>query len=323
MIKLGDYLKSKRKEKGIEISQASESTKIPQHLLVSMEEGNFEVFASEVYLKGFLKNYAKLLGIDTQKVLALYRREKKSLQEHIPITKVKHLEEARPIITPGRLVFFIAFLVVISVIGFIVIQINKIVQPPLLSLKEPIELEAPNSTIVEVTGNSINLAGKVEVGSKLFINGSEVTTNNLQEFRIENFKVNPGSNEISILAQGYYFSKTSEIKLTVIAKEQSTNETSEETSSGNDIKPPPANEMKVQFDVSPDSAWVVATVDGVTKVSATVKGGSKFSFTAKETFSIYSPRPQMIKLFINDIEYTFASQEVTAFKLVNGSVVQQ
>ena len=44
--------------------------------LKALEESNYDSFPSEVYLKGFLKNYAKFLGINTERALAMYRRER-------------------------------------------------------------------------------------------------------------------------------------------------------------------------------------------------------------------------------------------------------
>ncbi|MBN2016397.1 helix-turn-helix domain-containing protein [Candidatus Dojkabacteria bacterium] len=337
MLKLGDLFKSERKQKGLSLSQVSESTKIPQRLIKALENGDYDQFSSEVYLQGFLKNYAKFLGVSINKALAIYRRERKTLNEESLDDAQKPIQEQKPIITPGRLVLTLTVLIIVSVISFIVIQINKIAQPPNLELREPISGTAPSELYAEVTKNSITLSGKVEVGSKLLINGSEVNTNNLQEFRVDNFKLNPGSNEIYIVAESYYFSKRSEIKLTVLAKyttsEQDETEsepdttTEETTESGGDGNEPTDvtqhDKMQIEIEVGPENAWIVATVDEVTKISDVVQPDTTFSFEAKEVFTIYSPRPQMVKLKINGEEYTFGSQTAAIFKLVNGKIVQE
>lgn len=323
MIKLGDLLKTKRNEKGLELSQVSESTKIPQKSLEALEEGNYDTFASEVYLKGFLKNYAKFLGVDTQKALAIYRRESKVYKEDTLQEAQKPIEEPKAIITPGRLVFALTVFIVISVIGFIALQVNKIMQPPYLELKEPISGVAPTELFKEVAGDSIILTGKVEVGSKLLINGNEVTTNNLQEFRVDNYKLNPGSNEIYIVAQSYYFSKTSEIKLTVLSNFGSLDEQENPEGNAEEDSGVEAETMQIEIEVGPEQAWIVATVDETVKISDTIQPGESFSFEAEEVLTISSPRPQMVKLLINEEEYPFSSQTPAIFKLVNGNVVQE
>jgi cytoskeletal protein RodZ len=326
MIKLGDLLKNRRIEKRIELSQVSESTKIPLELIEALEEGQYDKFSSEVYLKGLLKNYAKYLGIDTQKALAIYRRDKKEFHEQSLKDSQKPIQSPKALVTPGRIVFVVTLGIVLAVLGFVVVQVNKIIQPPTLELSEPVVGVAPGEFYIEVPSDSISLVGKVEVGSKLLVNGNEVTTNNLQEFRVDDFKLNPGSNEIFIVAESYYFSKTSEMKLTVlsdVSENESTPEEGEANEEEAEVTEEEELDMKIDISVGPESAWVVATVDDVTKVEDTVLGGTDYSFTAKEIFTIYSPRPAMVTLTINGEEYNIGSQTATIFKLVDGAIIQE
>ena len=73
---IGALLKERRKERKLTLGQISEITKIRSEYLKALEESNYDSFPSEVYLKGFLKNYAKFLGINTERALAMYRRER-------------------------------------------------------------------------------------------------------------------------------------------------------------------------------------------------------------------------------------------------------
>jgi cytoskeletal protein RodZ len=330
MLKLGELFKSERAKRGLELSQVSESTKIPQRLLKALEEGDYERFSSEVYLQGFLKNYAKFLEIDINKTLAIYRRERKSYKEGSLNNSQKPIEDPKPIVTPGRLVFLITIIIVLTVVTFIAIQVNKIIQPPTLELSKPAIGIAPAELYSEVDSDTITISGKVEVGSKLLINGSEVTTNNLQEFRVDNYKLNPGSNEIFIVAESYYFSKTSQIKLTVTSNVEIEDETTEESTAeseqeGDDLQTDESKieKMEVTIEVGPEDAWVIAKIDGETRLADTIEAGESFTFEATQEFTIYSPRPQMVKLTINEEEYSFSAQTEAIFKLVNGEIVQE
>lgn len=330
MLSLGDYLKTKRQQKGISVIQASDQTKIPQNLINSLENSDYDAFSSEVYLRGFIKNYAKFLDIDISKALAIYRRERSQYREESLKDSQKPIKEQKPLITPGRLVLILTILIVFIVIAFITIQINKIIQPPSLELIEPIQASAPAEAISEVNKETISLSGKIEVGSKLLINGNEVTTNNLQEFRVDNFQLNPGSNEIYIIAESYYFSKKSEIKLTVIYNEESTTEEQQDTPDNTDNEGDPNQEeepseitMNIEIDVGEDEAWIVVTIDDEIKLQDVAEVGSHFSFEALDTFTIYSPRPQVISLRINGEEYSFSSQSAAIFKVIDGNIVQE
>ena len=72
MQELGEYLRELREAKNISLKDIQESTKIRLHYLEAIEAGSFGVIPGEVYLKGFLTNYANAIGIDSREVLKRY-----------------------------------------------------------------------------------------------------------------------------------------------------------------------------------------------------------------------------------------------------------
>ena len=67
---IGQKLEDARNRKGISIREASESTKIRGDFLTSFESGNFDINLPEVYLRGFIRVYARFLGIDPESAVA-------------------------------------------------------------------------------------------------------------------------------------------------------------------------------------------------------------------------------------------------------------
>jgi cytoskeletal protein RodZ len=65
----GLLLKQAREEKGISIDTVHEMTKIPLDVLHAIEEGYTVRMVSAYYFKGFIKMYAKFLGLDSTLVL--------------------------------------------------------------------------------------------------------------------------------------------------------------------------------------------------------------------------------------------------------------
>lgn len=61
---VGQKLEDARKKKGISLREVSESTKIRGDYISAIESGNFEINLPEVYLRGFVRLYAKFLGLD-------------------------------------------------------------------------------------------------------------------------------------------------------------------------------------------------------------------------------------------------------------------
>ena len=319
MLKLGDVLKTKRKEKSLTLKQASDATKIPYKLLHALENGEYDLFASDVYLKGFLKNYSKYLDMDEKRLIALWRREKSGPKESTLDYAKKPLDEQKALVTPGRLIFLITTFLVVTIVIFVVSQINKVLKPPALELREPLVLTAPAEELIQVNSDKITFSGKVEVGSKLLINGNEVVTNNLQEFRIENFQLNEGSNEIFLTAESYYFSKTSQIKLTCIY----TPDTGINTIEGPQNETGSLGEMNIKIETGEGESWIDATVDGEEKLAQVIPPNSIYEFKAAQELMIFTPRVDTVRLTINDIEYKLDPQKQNIFKIVDGNIVAQ
>ena len=61
---VGQKLEEARKRKGVSLREVSESTKIRGDYLSAIESGNLDINLPEVYLRGFVRLYAKFLGLD-------------------------------------------------------------------------------------------------------------------------------------------------------------------------------------------------------------------------------------------------------------------
>ncbi len=69
---LGQYLQEARESLGINIRDASQQTRISLQYLKALESEDFARLPGEVFVKGFLKNYAKFLHLDESEVLRKY-----------------------------------------------------------------------------------------------------------------------------------------------------------------------------------------------------------------------------------------------------------
>lgn len=68
----GSDLIELRKAVGVELSEIDVVTKISVSVLKSIEENQFENLPADIYLKNFLKSYAEVLQIDSQKIVDGY-----------------------------------------------------------------------------------------------------------------------------------------------------------------------------------------------------------------------------------------------------------
>ena len=69
----GVHLKNIREMKGITIDEIAQKTRIRASYLKALEEENFRQLPAEVFSRGFLKAYAKYLGLDPDVVIRNYK----------------------------------------------------------------------------------------------------------------------------------------------------------------------------------------------------------------------------------------------------------
>lgn len=69
---LGEKLRAAREDRGITISQVSEQTRIATHYLNAIEENDFSILPGGIFNKGFVRSFAKCVGVDEHEALSDY-----------------------------------------------------------------------------------------------------------------------------------------------------------------------------------------------------------------------------------------------------------
>lgn len=75
MQSVGEKLKKARQEKRISLEEVYKDTKIHHNILQALEEDRAHNLLSPIYMKGFLKTYARYLGLDSEQLLREYTNE--------------------------------------------------------------------------------------------------------------------------------------------------------------------------------------------------------------------------------------------------------
>lgn len=81
---IGDRLEEARKQKGISIREAAETTKIRGEYLSHFENNQFDINLPEIYVRGFLRNYARFLRLDGDQILIEYQHQQRGAQGFSP-----------------------------------------------------------------------------------------------------------------------------------------------------------------------------------------------------------------------------------------------
>lgn len=72
MAQVGDALRAARESRGLTLEQVETTTRIRRVFLEALEEDRFDELPAPVYTRGFIRNYARLLGLDPDDVVAAY-----------------------------------------------------------------------------------------------------------------------------------------------------------------------------------------------------------------------------------------------------------
>ena len=137
---LPERLFTARERKGVDLYRAERETKIRARYLAALERGDYKELPGAVYTKGFLRNYALYLGLDPDEVLLQWRRERGVVREADPVIVVP-----KPIVAPRKGLTFspavvVAAIMTVAVVAFgayLVMQIQRYVEPPTIALTQP------------------------------------------------------------------------------------------------------------------------------------------------------------------------------------------
>lgn len=69
---LGTWLRAQREARGVSLREIADSTKISLRYLEALEHDRFEVLPAPIFTRGFLREYARIVGLDGDEVVNLY-----------------------------------------------------------------------------------------------------------------------------------------------------------------------------------------------------------------------------------------------------------
>jgi len=75
---LGQYLRRERDVRGMSLDEIADRTRIAVRHLERIEEGCFHELPGEVFVKGYLRSYARAVGLSPEEVLGRYANEQRA-----------------------------------------------------------------------------------------------------------------------------------------------------------------------------------------------------------------------------------------------------
>jgi len=86
LLELGGLLKSEREKHGLSVRDVMEATKISRRNLNALEGGEIKLLPHPVYLKGYVRNYARLVGLDAEPLVSVVEQQSDGDSGYVPQT---------------------------------------------------------------------------------------------------------------------------------------------------------------------------------------------------------------------------------------------
>lgn len=292
---LGEKLNKLRSERRISLGEVSKHTRIQVKYLEYLEEGRYEKLPVDVYVRGFLKNYADFLAVDPNVLIRLYEKEREIKKN---LEKGKKGEEKKPVpfkissftLTPK--IILIGAITIITLGGFFYLykEIGAFASVPRLIVLSP-------EQNTNVSGNSVAIDGITDKDAKLYINGQLILIDDNGKFR-ENLTLQSGNNFINIKAVNKFGKEAAE-SLTV----QSSYQNEEENKSGNSGEAASqAKGLELEVKVGLGPVRISVETDGNLVFSGAMLSEATQNFRAEEKISISSEKDSTTFIKINGKE---------------------
>lgn len=152
---LNQVLKAARQEQRLSVITLHQRTTVPVAVIEALEAGEYAALPPVSLVQGFLQLLSEELNLDSQAVLALYRRDGVSTLDHsAPRTKRSWRQIVRyHLFSPKGLSWGVAGLILSLAVLGIAWQWWHLSQPPELTLTSPTENQVIQNP-VEVTGHT-------------------------------------------------------------------------------------------------------------------------------------------------------------------------
>lgn len=191
---LGEKLSKLRTDFRMSLSDVSKATRIQVKYLELLESGVYDKLPADVYVRGFLRSYARYLNIDEQALVKLYERER-NIQENM--SGERRTDPASHgfaplsfVITSRTLVLGAIFLLVFGAFFYLYREFRSFAAEPQLVVLEP-----QNGAVGEY--QEVTVRGRTDKGAQVTLNNQSVSVDNNGIFS-DRIVVRPGMNTIAV-----------------------------------------------------------------------------------------------------------------------------
>lgn len=210
MTKAGEKLQQARLEKGLTLEDVAKKTKIKTDFLGFIEEGKYTKLPSVSYAHGFVRNYAKFLGLPEKEIMAIFRREFDEDKSYRVLPKGFEKTDSFPIAR-----FKLKQTAVLIIIIFLLFLSYMLFQYRGAFLNPPLDVTSPqNGTLI--SSSEVTVVGKTDSNATVYIEQNAVSVDQNGNFK-KTITVFPGETTITVKVINK-FSRETEKKVSINVK---------------------------------------------------------------------------------------------------------
>lgn len=118
MLTVGQYLRDLREQRKMSVEEVSRATRVPMASVERIETDRFDELPGEVFVRGFLKSYARAVGVPADDVLARYTASRRvAWVTPLPLSAPAKSARGRRLgIAVACFVLFILFTLALSIV---------------------------------------------------------------------------------------------------------------------------------------------------------------------------------------------------------------
>lgn len=277
-LSVGARLRDARERQGLSLEAVAHSLRISLKTLQALEQGDIRKLPADVYIRGFLRQYADVLGFDPVPLLRAFAIERARFPTKVTAFPWMLAGRAQARlwdrITPRALAVLGGGAVLLIVFFYVVLQVRTYTRPPRLDVFEP-----PQD--IEVREPTVTVRGRTDATAEVSINGEQTAVRADGTFE-EALGVGEGVNTLRIVARSIGGRETTTVREVLLRPVTSSR--SSEASSEIGIPQPEAELGRFSLTVRAEgeAVWVQLTADRTVAFQGLLLPTSERTVSGKE-----------------------------------------
>ena len=152
-VSCGKLLSSERQAKDLSIKDVARELRIDSSIIKKLENNEFQLIEAPVFVKGYLRQYAGLLGLKIDMVIDSYEKNHPD-QSYKPIVNEAEEQIRKYVLTP-KLIFIATSVLVIFLMGWVIFSTLPQDNPLPATSNNQAVYEEPNPVVEEIVEEEI------------------------------------------------------------------------------------------------------------------------------------------------------------------------